>query len=125
MLITYKQWKERQKQEIPQTEFVQCFECDGDGEINGKCECCGHESEKECSQCEGQGKLLWASLRDSDKDRFLTFSRYMTVALEECRLLAQWRCKNEIQQAWELGLAPFQYKDSKTIHYMHHSVAEI
>lgn len=125
MLITYKQWQERQKLEIPQTEAVQCFECDGDGEINEECECCGHEKETECGKCDGNGTLIWGQLNSSDKAKFLTFSRYMTVALEECRLLAQWRCKDELQQAYELGLAPFQYSKSTPVRYLHHSVAEM
>lgn len=99
MFISYKKWKEQEKAQLPASEKVQCFNCGGGG------------------------WLLWGDMTDSEQNKYLTFTRYLEVAIQEVTALAQWRGKDPIEQAIEFGLGPHQYHPEGKIHYLDLSIA--
>ncbi len=107
MLIGYSDWVITQKAATPANEEIKCIECDGEGEIESDCECCGHESVVDCGTCDTKGWIKWRHLSDGDTEKYLNRSRYLETVHKETSLLASYKCIQPEEQFFNFGLAPY------------------
>ncbi len=67
--LSFQEWQRIQIDDMEDDAVVVCPVCHGDGEVTEECECCGHESERECEICEGTGRVVFGELSECNQRR--------------------------------------------------------
>ena len=84
--ISFEAWQKLQLEETDDETLVDCLECDGDGMAD--CSSCGHE--RECEDCDGQGKVTWGELSERERRLRVTYPRYAAAIVSDARAWASW-----------------------------------
>lgn len=92
-LIGFKEWQERQKQwllSLDEDEKIECPDCNGYGEIEDECSCCGSDYTKDCETCDGDGELYFSELTGQQLSKhFLTAELYKEAVEKDVKDLAR------------------------------------
>ena len=108
MLINdFKTWKQLKVAQTPEDEMVKCPECQGERIIVKECNCCGHESERDCGCCDGKGFQRFGNLGRSEIDRVFSREAYHREVIADLERLASWKQKDRIHTLVEHGYTVF------------------
>jgi len=86
LISSYDKWQELKLRDLVEDNpLIDCPACDGDGEIYEICECCGSEKEEECGECEGDGRVRFNDLNDSQKRKAFTRRVYFSEVIADLK----------------------------------------
>jgi len=91
--ISFGDWQAMAKQGLKDSDMsIECEACDGQGEAEQYCDCCGSESERECEDCSGTG-LVVHSESGARVHPQLTWKAYITHVTSDIKkacVFARW-----------------------------------
>jgi len=90
MFADYEAWKKLIASKTADSEIVECPHCEGDGVICEDCCECGHESERECCECDGRGDIRFGDLCKHGLNIYFLLARYEEAVLEDFKYLSGW-----------------------------------
>lgn len=84
LFLSLDEWRKQQADYFSETNpKIECPTCNGEGTILDDCDCCGHESEAACEDCEESGKVKFNDINEYSRKLVFTKEKYLTVIEEE------------------------------------------
>ena len=91
--ISFGEWQAMAKQGLKDSDMgIECEACDGEGEAEQYCDCCGAYSERECDECSGTGLVVHSESGNRVHPQ-LTWKAYITHVTSDIKkacVFARW-----------------------------------
>lgn len=97
--LSFEAWRDEQIANRPSDMAVECPTCDGEGV--DECSCCGHE--RDCELCDGDGRVEWGDLDDSQRKRLVSRSAYANTVLQDAYAWAGWLGRDVTTELFAAG----------------------
>jgi len=113
IFLSLEEWQKKEGDYLfDKNPIIECPSCNGEGIVEDECSCCGHETEEECDDCCGNGKLEFNEFARSE---VLTKEKYLAAIQNEFSLLASFTNKNEAELYFNNGFIAWCSISTKNI----------
>lgn len=110
--LTFEQWREHGMANTPPDELVDCPECSG----SKFTECCECGNDRECDNCDENGKVEFSELSGSDKLLMFSLGRYRTAVLEDGKAWANWHGRDPAIDLFKAGFRVYTMVATRSLH---------
>ena len=112
--ISFGDWQAMDKQGLKDSDMsVECAACDGEGEAEQYCDCCGVDSQRECEECSGTGLVVFSEF-GSKVHPNLSFRAYVKCVTDDIKkacVFARWDFLDGAAEFFkEHGQRPSRYR---------------